>query len=153
MATQGTRKGSAKSESWWEPSFGDLLVLVGAIVLLVSLFLNWWTGPADQVLVSAWTALEVADLVLAAIAVIAILLVLPAPPCKADFNKSGAAWLPWLGPISLVVIAAALINDPPAVNGLSLAVGAWIGLGGAIAMTVGGILRRVGLSVSISRRS
>ena len=153
MATQGTRKGSAKAESWWELSFGDLLVLVGAIVLLVSLFLNWWTGPAGQISVSAWTALEVADLILAVIAVIAILLVLPAPPVKADFNKSSAAWLPWLGPISLVVIAAALVTDPPSVNGLSLAVGAWIGLGGAIAMTVGGILRRVGLSISISRRS
>ena len=153
MAAQASKKSSAKPETWWEPTFGDLLVLVGAIVLLVSLFLNWWSGPTGEISVSAWTALEIADLVLAALGVIAIILVLPASPGNVNFNKAGAAWLPWLGPIAILVIGASLIGDPPSVNGLSLAVGAWIGLGGAVMLSVGGFLRRVGVSIAIASRS
>ncbi len=153
MSAETTGKGGANSENWWEPGVGDLLVIVGGIVLLVSLFLNWWTAPAGDVSVSAWTALEIADLLLAALAVIAIVLVLPSPPGSADFNQAAGAWMPWLGPIAIVVIGASLIEDPPAVSGLSIAVGAWIGLGGAVALTLGGFLRRVGVSVTIASRS
>ena len=152
MNAQPKAKSSKSSEEAWAPTMGDLLVLVGAIVLLVSLFLNWWTGPADAISVSAWTALEIADLVLAALAIIAIVLVFPAPPGTEDFNRAGSAWLPWLGPIAIVIIGASLLDDPPAVNGLSIAVGAWIGLGGAIVLAVGGLLRRVGFSVTIAPR-
>ena len=153
VATQTSKKSGAKSENWWEPSIGDLLVLTGAIILLVSLFLNWWSGPTDEVSVSAWTALEVVDLILAALSVIAIILVLPASPGKVEFNKAGAAWLPWLGPIAILLIGASIIHDPPTVNGLSLAAGAWIGLGGAVVMSLGGFLRRVGISIAIASRS
>ena len=135
------------------PGIGDLLVIVGAIVLLVSLFLNWWKDPASEVSVSAWTALEIADLILAALAIIALVLAFPAPPGSTEFNRAAGAWRPWLGPIAVVIVGASIINDPPSVNGLSLAAGAWIGLGGAIVLSVGGLLNRVGVSVTVASRS
>ena len=45
---------------------GPLLVALGAVLLLVSLFLDWY-GP-----LSAWDAFEVVDVLLAALAVLSL---------------------------------------------------------------------------------
>ena len=46
---------------------GPLIVAVGSLVLLVSTFLEWYGGE------SAWGAFEVADMLIAALAVAALL--------------------------------------------------------------------------------
>jgi uncharacterized membrane protein HdeD (DUF308 family) len=52
---------------------GQALVAIGAIALIVSLFLNWYEPGR-----SAWTVFEVWDIVLAAIGIAAIAAILPA---------------------------------------------------------------------------
>jgi hypothetical protein len=131
---------------------GSALVILGGLVLLVSLFLDWWEGPLGEGGVSAWTALEIADLALAALAIIAIVLALPSSVPPAARDGVAARWLPWLGPAALVFIAATLIDDPPTVNGLSPAVGAWIGLAGAVLLSAGALLDRAQVSLVISTR-
>ena len=122
MAASSTKR---PSESGEQPiGLGNGLVVAGAVILFASLFFNWWEGSAGEINVSAWTALEVADLILAALAIIAIVLALPAPPGTEEFNRKGEAWLPWLGPTALLLIIASLLTDPPTVSGLSLAFGA-----------------------------
>ena len=54
---------------------GPLLVALGALVLLVGLFLDWYGG------VNAWNSFELADVVLAALAAAGLV--------------AGAAWPPW----------------------------------------------------------
>ncbi|MEA2356409.1 MAG: hypothetical protein QOD61_2538, partial [Solirubrobacteraceae bacterium] len=48
------------------PDTGGLVAAVGGLLLLVSLFLDWYTLATFTV--TAWTAFEVWDLVLAALA-------------------------------------------------------------------------------------
>jgi peptidoglycan/LPS O-acetylase OafA/YrhL len=128
---------------------GQVVVVVGAVALIVSLFLNWFQ-PGN----SAWTVFETMDLVLAAIGVAAVAAVVPAPDRRPERGPLVAArWLPLLGVAALVIVAAALINHPPAARGDSPEVGAWIGLGAAILLTAGGILSTARISVVITLRS
>ena len=58
----------------------QILVVAGAAALLVSLFLNWYEPrfPGESGL-SAWSAFEVLDIVLAGLALAAIAAVIPSP--------------------------------------------------------------------------
>lgn len=115
---------------------GEGLAAIGAVVLIVSLFLEWF-GPEQ----TAWTAFEVVDLLLAAIA--CATLVALAPP-----SLWGSRVVPppprhrllLLAVAALVLVAAALINHPPAAVGRSLEAGAWLGLAAAAVMAAGGLL-------------
>ena len=130
---------------------GQALVALGAVALIVSLFLNWFE-PGN----SAWTVFETMDLVLAAIAVAALAAVIPVP--ATDRRPEGgplvaARWLPLLGIGALVIVAAALINHPPAARGDAPEVGAWIGLAAAFLITAGWVLSTARISVVITLRS
>jgi hypothetical protein len=134
-------------------SLGAALVVLGAAILLASLFLDWWAGPFGEGGVSAWTGFELADILLAALCVLAILLALPLPRPAMLGDSVAARWIPWLGPAALVFVAVTLLNDPPSVDGLSPDVGIWLGLGGAVLLTVGGLLGRARISVEFSSGS
>src|SRR5919198_4207073 len=130
---------------------GQALVALGAVALIVSLFLNWFE-PGD----SAWTVFETLDLVLAAIAVGALAAVIPVPPT--DRRPDGgplvaARWLPLLAVAALVIVVAALINHPPAARGESPQVGAWMALGAVSLIIAGWGLSIARVSVVITLRS
>ena len=131
---------------------GRLLLALGAAALLVALFLDWY-GPGALGIgspITAWTAFEITDLLLALIALAALVGTfaaarLPAPP-------PGAA--PFLGAAAFVLVATNLIDVPPAANGASLETGAWIALGAAGLMVIGGVLTvtRVSFVVTLTPR-
>ena len=131
---------------------GALVAALGALVLLVGLFLDWY-GDGDGDAVSAWTVFEALDLVLAAIALLAIATLA---------RRAGAAtWLPdgpllVLGAVALAVVVSQIVNDPPRVAGLDpdLEVGAWLSLAGAAVLLAGGLMSaaRVSLEVSVEHR-
>jgi peptidoglycan/LPS O-acetylase OafA/YrhL len=127
---------------------GQALVVVGAIVLLVSLFLHWYEPSR-----SAWTVFEAWDLVLAAIAVGAIAAVIPLRPSGVDRHVVPERWLPALAVAALVIVVVALVNHPPAARGVSPEVGAWLALGASIVLVAGAILSRARISLVISLRS
>jgi hypothetical protein len=120
---------------------GPILVALAAIVLLVSLFLEWY-GP-----LTAWDAFELVDVLLAALALAALIAAIGtfAP----DLSYVDRRWLP---PIALgaAVIVAAGLDPPPAAGSDSPETGAWLAFGAALVMVLGAILSLGRVSVAVS---
>jgi hypothetical protein len=130
------------------PEAGMILALVGAILLFVSLFLDWYSLPGFTI--TAWTAFEVWDLVLALLALAVV--------------ASVAARLGWwrgpthsmaleiLGLAAVVIVASQLINYPPraAVPGSDVGDGGWLALVGAVMMAAGALLAEARVTVSFN---
>ncbi|HEY1540330.1 MAG TPA: hypothetical protein VGF63_13085 [Solirubrobacteraceae bacterium] len=122
---------------------GQLLVGLGAILLLISLFLNWYRHGVD-----AWTAFEAWDLILAAIAIIALVAVLSRLGFGAPRPNS---WL--IGPsvAALVIVVFVAINPPPVVAGANAnGTGLWLGLVSSALMSVGALLSVARFSVALT---
>jgi hypothetical protein len=126
---------------------GPIIVAAGSLLLLVSLFLDWYGAG-----VSAWDAFEVVDLLLAALAIAAIVAALGA--LAPDAGLPDRRFLPWLVAAAAVLVAASIINPPPAAAGATAHIGAWIAFGAAMAMVVGAVLSigRVSFSVALEGR-
>ena len=136
---------------------GRLVVALGALLLLISLFLNWYgfgRGP-DGDGFSAWTAFELVDLILALLAISAIAaaiepFVLSTPRLP---ERTGAV----AGPIALLLVAVSLINEPPAAQGFdsTMEIGAWLALAGSVIMCAGALLsfNRISLVVTPRERT
>jgi hypothetical protein len=132
-------------------SIGPLIGLVGALLLLVSLFLDWW----DEV--TAFTGFEVLDLVLAGLALAAILSLAEAAGARLPSATAiGSALALPLGLLALLIVASQLVNDPPAVAGgeRGHATGIWLALAGALLMVGGSLLSvaRISLALDLDRR-
>jgi hypothetical protein len=127
---------------------GQLLVVVGAAALIVSLFLDWF-----QPGVTAWTVFEIVDLLLAALGVTALVIAIGgAIYPEGSLAARAASWLPTIGIAALALVLAALINHPPAAIHRSAETGAWVALGAAAALTAGGILSAARVSLVITLR-
>ena len=117
-----------------------MVAALGAVLLLASLFLDWFD------VLSAWTAFELLDLLIAAVALGAL---------AALANRFGVdtpvreALVPLFGAVAMVIVVSQLINRPPAGNELPLREGAWLALGGAALLLAGGVLSVAGISLSI----
>jgi hypothetical protein len=125
---------------------GPMLVALGAIVLLVSLFMEWY-GP-----LTAWGAFEVVETLLAVLAVAA--LVVSAGLLLPDLEYLERRWLPLIVFSVAVLVAAELVDPPPAAVEDTLEAGAWLAFGSAIVMLVGAVLTfgRVSFAVSVEGR-
>jgi hypothetical protein len=126
--------------------FGPILVTLGALLLLVSLFLDWY-GPLN-----AWAAFEIVDVLLAVLAVVAVL-------TAAGTVSPGLAYverrrLPLLVLAVAVLVAAEIIDPPPAAADLDADTGAWLAFAAAMAMLVGAVLSlgRVSVAIAIEGR-
>jgi hypothetical protein len=126
---------------------GPLLVTLGAVLLLVSLFLFWYSGD-----LTAWDAFEVWDLALAALALAAIAAAIGLmSPEVAVIDRR---WLPAPVLAALVVVAVQIVDPPPAAAGQEPDTGAWLALGAAILMGIGAVLTfsRVRLALTVEGR-
>ena len=125
---------------------GPILVAVAAIVLLVSLFLDWY-GP-----LTAWDAFEVVEVMLVALAVTA--LVIAVGQLAPDLDYVERRWLPAVVLAIALLVAAEMIDPPPAAGGEDLGPGIWIAFGAAIVMFLGTVLMfgRVRFAVSVENR-
>jgi hypothetical protein len=127
---------------------GPLVAGIGAVVLLVSLFLDWYEPG-----LSAWTVFEALDLVLAGAAIATIAVAAGRLGWELPLRERA---LPLLGALAFVVVASQLIDRPPAVafNDHDPETGAWLALGGAGLMLAGGVLTvaRISLSVAYAPR-
>jgi hypothetical protein len=121
---------------------GDVLAALGALLVLIGLFLPWF-GDAN-----GWEAFEALDLVLAALALAVIaaaasgagLLAAPSPRLLAP-----------LGAALLAIVALQIVDRPPLFSGdEDLGAGAWLALGGAALVLIGGLMRVARVSVSVS---
>jgi hypothetical protein len=122
------------------------LVALGALVLLVGLFLDWYGG------VNAWNSFEVTDVLLALLGVAG--LGVAAGMVAADAELVDRRALPWIAGAAFVLVAAELINPPPGAAGQRLGLGAWLCLAAALAMVAGTVLTfgRVTFAVAVEGR-
>jgi len=128
---------------------GATVAALGALLLLVSLFLDWY-GERDEGF-SAWTVFEVIDLLLAAIALTALSTFLS----RSGFEpRLPDASLLLLGAAALVLTASQLIDGPPAVtlSELELQTGAWLALAGSALLLAGAFMSVARVSFSVEHR-
>jgi hypothetical protein len=126
---------------------GPLVASVGAVLLIVSLFLDWYER------ITGFTVFEVLDLLLVmlALATIASLvgglgLVRPAPSPRVSLA---------VAIFTVLVVASQVVNDPPAVAGSvgpSKDVGIWLALAGSGLMVVGAVLGYARISLAVESR-
>ena len=122
---------------------GSGLVALGALVLVVSLFLSWYAKD-----VTAFDAFEVVDWALLGLAIVTVAGVLlsirdaTAPP----------RWLPVVVLAAAYLVAAQLIDPPPLVRGHTREIGAWLALASVAAMAAGLALSAASISVTVDVR-
>jgi hypothetical protein len=126
---------------------GPLLVTLGALLLLVSLFLSWFTGE-----ITAWQAFEVWDIVLFVLALGAIAGGLALTTQGVDL--AGGRFLPAAVIAVATIVASQIIDPPPAAPGQDPDTGAWLALGATLVMCLGALLTygRVGLAFTVEGR-
>jgi hypothetical protein len=123
---------------------GLLAIALGAILLLISLFLEWFEPGIE-----AWDVFEVWDLVLAALAIAALMAVAGrlgyAPPRP-------NSWLMAAGIVTFVVVVAALLDPPPLVDGPGHdpSTGLWLALVSSILMLAGTAISVARISVALN---
>jgi peptidoglycan/LPS O-acetylase OafA/YrhL len=125
---------------------GPVLVGLGALVVLVSVFLDWY-----QPNVTAWEAFEVLDLLLIALAIAA--LVGAAGAIRPEATIVERHWLPAIVAAIAIIVAAQILDPPPTVDG-DPETGAWLALGAAVVMCVGTLLTlgRVSFALTVEGR-
>jgi hypothetical protein len=136
--TPRTRPGARPME------VGLLLAGIGALLLFISLFLDWYKPGLD-----AWTVFEVWDLVLAVLAVATIVAV----AARMGFGPPRpGSWL--IGPsvAALVIVLFAILNHPPAASGPGndADTGLWLALVAAVLMAAGTALSVARISVALN---
>lgn len=130
-----------------------VLTMIGGALLLVGLFMTWFVVPNPQPNVpgtdvgNAWAVFESLDLVMAAIAIAGIY---TAYEQMTGEPRLGAGWLLPLGLLALVVVVSQLLDPPPLIGTeVDPGTGAWLGLGGAAAMVIGGVLSAAHVSLAL----
>lgn len=125
---------------------GPILVALGALVLLVSLFLDWYGS------LTAWEAFEVVEVLLGSLAVAAF--VIAVGQLIPDLEYIERRRLPAVVLAVAVLVAAEIIDPPPAAGGQDPASGAWIAFGSALVMFIGSVMTfgRVRFAVSVEGR-
>jgi hypothetical protein len=126
---------------------GPLLASIGAVLLIVSLFLDWYEG------VTGWTIFEIVDLVLVGLALLAVY------SLAADLDVVKQKANPGLtlvgAMLALVIVVTQVLNDPPAVagrDGPDQDIGLWLALAGAALMVAGAIVATTRISLAVEAR-
>src|SRR5919204_2119721 len=127
---------------------GLVVAAIGAALLFVSLFLDWFEPGR-----TAWTVFELNDLVLAALAlstlfVAAMGLLARTPPPRVPTGS-----IPYIGAGALIIVVGTLIQHPPSALHSSPEVGAWLAFVGAALIAGGGVLQRARISIVVTRRT
>jgi hypothetical protein len=126
---------------------GPAVAAVGALLLIVSLFLNWYED------ITGFTVFEFLDLllVLLALATIASLaggLGLVRPAVSPGISLAVAIF-------TVLVVGSQVINDPPAVAGAvgpAKDIGIWLALAGSALMVAGALLGYARISLAVEAR-
>jgi hypothetical protein len=121
---------------------GTGLVAIGAVLLLVSLFIDWYRPGGD-----AWAVFESVDLILAGAAIAALLAMAP----RLGNGGLGRA-IPIVCTAAFVVVAVQLVDPPPAVSDSDLRTGAWLALAATAVMAAGSLLGAASISITVDVR-
>jgi hypothetical protein len=119
---------------------GTGLVALGAVLLLVSLFVDWFDPSGD-----AWAVFELTDLALVGCAICGLVAVLPR-------YSAVARAMPVIAYSALAIVAVQLIDPPPAARGDALEAGAWLALAATAVMAAGATMSAASISVTVDVR-
>jgi hypothetical protein len=145
---------SARKPTQLRIAGGTVVIAVGALMLLVSLFCDWYGSTNGADAISAWTAFEIVDVLLAALALTAIYAIV-ASLLGTDWPMPPWWMLPLAGPVALVLIVISIINPAPVLLFAAhptREAGIWIALSGALLMSLGILLGRVRISLVLAGR-
>jgi carbon starvation protein CstA len=128
---------------------GAAVAACGAVLLLISLFLDWYGDDGHGY--SAWTLFEVIDLLLAAIALITVSTFLSRSGIESRLPQ---APLLVLGAVAIVLTVSQLIDAPPAVAlaDFDIQTGAWLALAGSALLLAGAFMSVARVSFSVEHR-
>jgi hypothetical protein len=129
-------------------SLGPLVASVGAVMLIVSLFLDWY----DQI--TGFTVFEFLDLLLVLLALATIASLADSVGVSVGPKPTPAVSLA-VAIFTVFVVASQVINDPPAVASSAVAdkdVGIWLALGGSVLMVIGAVLAYARISLAVDKR-
>jgi len=113
---------------------GELLALVGAVCVIVSLFEPWYEAPTGNL--DAWSTFGPAVALLIAAAFAALALVLSALTERTTaLPVSIGVWCVLLGLIAVIAAVVRVLERPD--HATSLCAGAWLALAGAVAILLG----------------
>jgi hypothetical protein len=121
---------------------GTGLVGIGAVLLLVSLFVDWYRPGGN-----AWAVFESVDLALAGVAICALVAMAP----RLGSGGLGRA-LPIIAAVAFAIVVVQLIDPPPSARDSELHTGAWLALAGTSLMACGALLGAASISVTIDVR-
>jgi hypothetical protein len=123
---------------------GPLVAAVGGVLLIVSLFLDWYET------FSGWTIFEFLDLLLVLLALSSIAslaggLGLVRPAVSPGLSLGVAVF-------TVLVVLSQIVNHPPGANGLDKELGIWLGLSGSALMVAGAVLGYAHISLAVETR-
>jgi hypothetical protein len=128
-------------------SLGPLVASVGAVLLIVSLFLDWYED------ISGFTVFEFLDLLLTGLAVVMLVSLADAIGLVRSGMRSGVPLV--VAALALVIVLTQVVNDPPAVaaqDGNDQDIGIWLALGGAALMVAGAVLSTARIAIAVEPR-
>ena len=131
---------------------GPVVAAIGAIMLIVSLFLDWYDGPPGEG-ISGFTVFEFLDLLLTGLAVVMLVSLADA----IGLVRSGMrSYVPLVvAALALVIVLTQVVNDPPAVaarDGNDQDIGIWLALAGAALMVAGAVLSTARIAIAVEPR-
>jgi hypothetical protein len=127
---------------------GPLVAAVGAVLLIVSLFLDWYEGDVE-----AFTVYEFLDLLLVALALLTVVSLAGGLGLVKAAPSPGVSLAVAL--LTVAIVLSQVLNDPPAVafnDEIGKATGIWLALGGAVVMAVGALLAYAHISLAVEAR-
>ena len=117
---------------------GEIVAGAAGVLLLASLFLEWYSVDSREDGLSAWAAFSFVDLLLALVALLGIALAV------SQVVGRGPALPVALGVITTTLALAAsllllyrILNQPGPNDAIGVSAGAWVGLAAAIAVFLG----------------
>jgi hypothetical protein len=131
---------------------GPVLAAIGAILLIVSLFLSWYEGPPGDG-ISGFTVFEFLDLLLTGLAVVMLVSLADAIGLIRSGLRPGIPVV--AAALALLIVLTQVVNDPPAVaarEGNDQDIGIWLALGGAALMVAGAVLATARIAIAVEPR-
>jgi hypothetical protein len=119
---------------------GTGLVALGAVVLLVSLFIDWYDAAGD-----AWATFELVDIVLAGAAAACLVSLVPR---YAGLQRA----VPAIAFAALFIVAIQILDPPPVAADDRVETGAWLALAATALMAAGATLSAASISVTVDVR-
>jgi hypothetical protein len=121
---------------------GPIVLALGAIVLLIALFLDWFAAW------NAWQVFEITDVLLAALAIAGFVAALGLIAEDVDFIDR--RFMPWIVGAALVLVLNQLLAPGVALEEAELGTGAWMALAGVLVMVIGAVLSLSKVSFSVA---